>query len=101
MLIRSGCWAGLVTALVHSAASLLALWAGFAYLVPFTRIAESIVVVAVFISFPLLVQGMLALTFGGYRRVPELGWVLTLMAQAFGAFFILLIASFGAGKGAF
>lgn len=82
---------GVVTALLHVLASWLALVAGFAFVVWQTGVAESIVVVALFISLPILIQGLLALAFGSYRRVPALGWIVTGMLEAMGVVFLLFL----------
>ena len=82
---------GVVLALLHVLASWLALVAGFAFVVRQTGEPGSILVVALFISLPILVQGILALAFGGYRRVPELGWILTGMLEVMGIAFLLFL----------
>lgn len=87
----AGRFEGLVLALVHVAASYGALVAGFAFVVRGTGVPESIAVVALFVSLPILIQSVLALAFGGYRRVPALGWVLTGMLEAMGAVFLLFL----------
>lgn len=82
---------GVVTGLLHILAAWLALVAGFALVVRQTGEPASIMVVAYFISLPLLIQGILALLFGGYRRIPELGWILTGMLEVTGVVFLLFL----------
>lgn len=82
---------GVVTALLHVLASWLLLVAGFAFVVRQTGEPGSIVVVALFISLPILIQGVLVLLFGSYQRVPELGWIVTGMLEAMGVVFLLFL----------
>ena len=86
----AGYFEGVVLALLHVAAAFGALVLGFA-VVRQTGEAGSIAVVALFISLPVLIQGMLALAFGGYGRVPALGWVLTGMLQGIGVVFLIFL----------
>lgn len=79
--------------LPHILASWLALVAGFAFVVRQTGEPASILVVAYFISLPLLIQGTLALLFGGYCHIPELGWILTGMLEVTGLVFLLFLLS--------
>lgn len=83
----AGYFEGVVLALLHVVAALGALVLGFA-VVRGTGEPGSVAVVALFISLPLLIQGMLALAFGGYERVPVLGWVLTGMLEGMGVVFL-------------
>ena len=78
-------------ALLHVLASWLTLIAGFAFVVRQTGEPGSILVVALFISLPILIQGVLALAFGSYRRVPALGWILTGMLEVMGVVFLLFL----------
>ncbi len=78
-------------AVLHVLASWLALVAGFGFVVRRTGVPESILVVAIFISLPILILGVLVLLFGSYRRVPELGWILTGMMGAMGLVFLLFL----------
>ncbi len=89
--MKPSCLEGVFLALLHVLASWLALVAGFAFVVRQTGEPGSIVVVALFISLPILIQGVLVLAFGGYRRVPELGWILTGMLEVMGCVFLLLL----------
>jgi len=82
---------GALLGLLHVLGAWLALVAGFAFMVRQTGEPASILVVALFISLPLLIQGILALMFGGYRRVPELGWILTGMLKGTGIVFLLFL----------
>ena len=82
---------GVVLALLHVAASFGTLVLGFAFVVRRTGEPGSILVVALFVSLPILIQGTLALAFGGYRRVPALGWSLTGMLEGMGAVFLLFL----------
>ncbi len=88
---RLGYFEGVVLALLHVTAAWLALVAGFAFVVRQTGEPGSILVVALFVSLPLLIQGILVLMFGSYRRVPELGWILTGMLEAMGLVFSLFL----------
>ena len=78
-------------ALLHVAAPFGTLVLGFALVVRGTGEPGSILVVALFISLPILIQGILALAFGGYGRVPVLGWVLTGMLEGTGIVFLLFL----------
>ncbi len=69
----------------------LALVAGFAWVERQTGEPATILIVAYFISLPLLIQGILALMFGSYRRIPELGWMLTGMLEVTGLVFLLFL----------
>ena len=82
---------GVVTALLHVLAAWLVLVAGFAFVVRQTGEPGSALVVALFISLPILIQGVLVLLFGSYRRVPELGWIVTGMLEVVGAVFLLFL----------
>lgn len=82
---------GVVLALVHVVAAFGALLLGFAVVVRGTGEPGSITVVALFISLPLLIQGILALAFGGYGRVPALGWILTGMLEGMGIVFLIFL----------
>lgn len=87
----AGYFGGVVLALLHVAASFGALVLGFAFAVPYTREPGSILVVALFVSLPILIQGILALAFGGYGRVPALGWILTGMLEVMGVVFLIFL----------
>lgn len=87
----AGYFEGVVLALLHVAAAFGALVLGFAVVVRGTGEPGSITVVALFISLPLLIQGTLALAFGGYGRVPALGWVLTGTLEGMGMVFLLFL----------
>ena len=87
----AGYFEGVVLALLHVAAAFGTLLLGFAFVARQTGEPESVVVVALFVSLPILIQGMLALAFGGYRRVPALGWVLTGMLEGMGVVFLLFL----------
>ena len=87
----AGYYEGILLALLHALIAWLVLVAGFAFVVRQTGIPESILVVALFVSLPILIQGVLALAFGGYRRVPALGWLVTGMLQAVGVVFLLFL----------
>ena len=76
---------------MHVVAAFGALVLGFAVVVKGTGEPGSIAVVALFISLPVLIQGMLALAFGGYGRVPALGWVLTGMLEGMGFVFLVFL----------
>lgn len=86
-----GRFEGVVWALLHVAASFGTLVLGFALVVRGTGEPGSILVVALFVSLPILIQGILALAFGGYGRVPALGWVLTGMLEGMGVVFLLFL----------
>ena len=78
-------------ALLHVAAAFGALVLGFAVVVRGTGEPGSVAVVALFISLPILIQGMLALAFGGYGRVPALGWIVTGMLEGMGFVFLVFL----------
>ena len=78
-------------ALLHVAAAFGALVLGFAVVVRGTGEPGSIAVVALFISLPVLIQGVLALAFGGYGRVPALGWIVTGMLEGMGLIFLAFL----------
>lgn len=82
---------GVVLALLHVVAAYGALVLGLAFVVRGTGEPGSIVVVALFVSLPILIQGVLALAFGGYGRVPALGWILTGMLEAMGTVFLIFL----------
>lgn len=88
-------WAGYyedgVLAFLHTVAAWLTLIAGFAFVVRPTGVPGSILVVALFVSLPILSQGILALVFGSYRRVPALGWIVTGMLEGMGVVFLLFL----------
>lgn len=79
---------GVIRAIPHVLASWLALIAGFV-VVKQTGVPGSILVVALFVSLPNLIQGISA--FGSYRPVPELAWILTGMLEAVGVLFLLFL----------
>lgn len=87
----AGYLGGVFLALLHVLASWLALVAGFAFVVRQTGEPGSILVVALFVSLPILIQGVLPLAFGSYRRVPALGWIVTGMLEAMGVVFLLFL----------
>ncbi len=87
----AGYFEGVVLATLHVVAAFGALVLGFAVVVRGTGEPGSITVVALFISLPVLIQGMLALAFGGYGRVPTLGWVLTGMREGMGVVFLAFL----------
>ena len=87
----AGYYEGVVLALLHALAAWLTLVAGFAFVVRQTGIPGSILVVALFVSLPILIQGILALVFGSYRRVPALGWIVTGMLEGVGVVFLLFL----------
>ncbi len=87
----AGYFEGVALALLHVAAAFGALLLGFAVVVRGTGEPGSIAVVALFISLPILIQGTLALAFGGYGRVPALGWVLTGMLEGMGVVFLIFL----------
>ena len=85
------CLGSVMLGLLHVLAAWLALAAGFAFVVRQTGEPASILVVALFISLPLLIQGILALMFGSYRCIPELGWILTGLLEVTGLVFLLFL----------
>ena len=87
----AGYFEGVVLALLHVAAAFGALVLGFAVVVRGTGEPGSIAVVALFISLPVLIQGVLALAFGGYGRVPALGWIVTGMLEGMGLVFLVFL----------
>ena len=87
----AGYFEGVVLALLHVAAAFGAFVLGFAVVVRGTGEPGSIAVVALFISLPVLIQGVLALAFGGYGRVPALGWIVTGMLEGMGLVFLVFL----------
>ena len=87
----AGYYEGVVLALVHTLVAWLTLIAGFALVVRQTGVPGSILVVALFISLPILIQGILALVFGSYQRVPALGWIMTGMLEGVGLVLLLFL----------
>ena len=80
--------------LLHIVTAYLSLLLGLVYLVRWTGVAEVAAIVALFISLPILIVGVLNLSFGGYRRIPPLGWVGVSMMLAAGVFLVALIFVF-------
>lgn len=87
----AGYYDGVVLAFLHTLLAWLTLVAGFTFVVRRTGIPESILVVTLFISLPILIQGILALVFGSYQRVPVLGWIMTGMLEGVGLVFLLFL----------
>ena len=80
--------------LLHIAAAFLLTLLSLAHLVRWTGIPEIAAIVALFISLPILIVGVLNLSFDGYSRIPPLGWVGVVMMLATGVFLVALILIF-------
>ena len=76
--------AKLAMVLLHIATAFLLILLSLAYLVRWTGIPEIAAIVALFISLPILIIGILNLSFGGYSRIPPFGWVGVIMILATG-----------------
>ena len=80
--------------LLHIAAAFLLLLLGLVYLVRLTGVVEVAAIVALFISLPVLIVGVLYLSFDGYGRIPPVGWVGVVMMLVTGVFLIGVILVF-------
>ena len=87
----AGYYEGVLLALPHTLVAWSTLIAGFTLVVRQTGVPGSILVVALFVSLPILIQGILAPVFGSYRRVPVLGWIVIGMLEGMGLVFLLFL----------
>jgi len=75
--------------LLHIGAAWFLIAFSLAYLVRWTGIVALSVVVALFVSLPILVIGVLYMIFDGYRRIPGVTWVGVSMLLLAGVFFLV------------
>ena len=80
--------------LLHLATAFLLLLLGLVYLVRWTGVVEVAAIVALFISLPILIVGVLYLSFDGYGHIPPVGWVGVVMMLVTGVFLIGVILAF-------